>query len=255
MVAIGEGNNIPKTVARRRSPLSRGWKRAAQSPRFRRFIGNLAGRYIQFVGATNRLIYEGAFDYATADVTRPLIIAMWHGQHILLPTVRRKDHAMVALISRHRDGDLNAIAAEKLGLETVRGSAARDPGRVVERGGISGFLKLRTALKEGKSVCLTADLSNTTARRAGSGIIHLARASGAPIVPLAMATSRRRTISSWDRTTINLPFGRKAMVVGEPISVPAGADDELVETLRIALEVELNRITERAYALADRTDG
>ncbi len=218
-------------------------------------IGSAAAGYIRLVGATNRLTYEGSVDYAELDLSEPLIITMWHGQHLLLPVVRRKDHRVVVLISRHRDGDLQAIVAEKLGVETARGSAARDQSRIIERGGISGFLRLRGAIKEGKSVCLTADLSNTVARRAGPGIIQLARASGAPIAPLALATSRRKIVGSWDNTSVNLPFGRMAMVVGDFISVPADADDATIEEKRLALENELNRITERAYAIVDGQDG
>ncbi len=252
---IGKGGRIPSAAPRRKSLLGRGWRRAGRSPRVRGLVGSLAARYIKLVGATSRLIYEGEVDYATLDLSEPLIITMWHGQHILLPVVRRKDHVVVALISRHRDGDLNAIAAEKLGIETVRGSAAREQSKVIERGGISGFLKLRTALKEGKTVSMTADLSKTVARRAGSGIIQLARAAGVPIAPVALATSNRLTISSWDRTSVNLPFGRMAMVAGDFIRVPADADDQAIDDWRLALEKELNRITERASAIVDRRNG
>ncbi len=237
------------------SVIGRAWKRFGKSARLRGFLGNAAAGYIRLVGATNRLIYEGKVDYATLDLSVPLIITMWHGQHLLVPIVRRKEHRVVALISRHRDGEINAVAARKLGLETVRGSAARDRSRVIERGGISGFLKLRAALKAGISVTLTADLSQTVARRAGIGIIQLARASGVPIAPLALASSRRLSVASWDRASVNLPFGRMAMVVGEFISVPPDADAAAMERKRRELEAELDRITDRAYAIVDRRDG
>ena len=43
------------------------------------------------------------------------------------------------------------------------------------------------------------------------GIVTLARLSGRPIVPVALATSRRKVLEkTWDKTTINLPFGRGA---------------------------------------------
>jgi hypothetical protein len=250
-----EGRAIPEPARRRKSLLGRGWKRFGESRAVRRALGSAAASYIRLVGATSRLIYEGSVDYDTFDLDRPVIITMWHGQHLMLPAVRRKGHKVVALISRHRDGDLNAIVAEKLGVETVRGSAARERSRVVERGGISGFMKLRTALREGKSVTLTADLSRVVARRAGVGIVQLARASGVPIAPIALASSRRRVVNSWDHTTVSLPFGRIAMVVGDFISVPTNAGDDELEGRRLALERELNRITERANALADRRNG
>ncbi len=254
-MAVGSDEPAPARAPRRRSVFRRTLKSLGRSRGVQGLIGNTAAAYIKLVGATNRLVYEGSIDYAKLDLSVPVIITMWHGQHLLLPAVRRREHKVVALISRHSDGEINAIAARRLGVGTIRGSAARESSRVVERGGISGFLKLRAALKEGTSVMLTADLSQTVARRAGIGIIKLARASGAAIAPLALATSRRIEIASWDRTSVNLPFGRMAMVVGEFLSVPEDADDAAMEQKRLQLEAELNRITDRAYAIVDRRNG
>ena len=90
------------------------------------------------------------------------------------------------------------------------------------------------------------------ARVAGLGIIKLAQASGRPIYPSAIATSRRYVVNNWDRTTINLPFGRGAGVAAEPISVPADADDAGLEAARRLLEDRLNAATRRAYELVDQ---
>ena len=69
------------------------------------------------------------------------------------------------------------------------------------------------ALADGYSMALTADVPKVS-RVAGLGIVMLARASGRPIYPVAVATSRRIELDNWDRTAINLPFGRGAIVVG-----------------------------------------
>jgi lysophospholipid acyltransferase (LPLAT)-like uncharacterized protein len=105
-------------------------------------------------------------------------------------------------------------------------------------------------LQEGYIVALTADIPKV-ARVAGLGIIKLASASGRPIYPIAIATRRRLELKNWDRTAINLPFGRAARVAGEPIRVAADADGAALETARRALEASLNAATARAYALAD----
>ena len=72
---------------------------------------------------------------------------------------------------------------------------------------------------------------------------------------LAIASSRRIELKNWDRTAINLPFGRVAMVAGEPITVPPDADKAALETIRQQVERELNRVTARAYEIVDRTGG
>jgi lysophospholipid acyltransferase (LPLAT)-like uncharacterized protein len=56
---------------------------------------------------------------------------------------------------------------------------------------------------------------------------------------------------SWDKTTINLPFGRSSIVVGKPVFVPADADDAEMERKRQEVTESLNAATERAYKLAD----
>ncbi|MET0446524.1 MAG: hypothetical protein ABW151_18235, partial [Pseudorhodoplanes sp.] len=73
--------------------------------------------------------------------------------------------------------------------------------------------------------------------------------------PLALASSRRKVVDNWDRSTINLPFSRIVGVVGDPIRVAADADSDTLEAARVALENTLNEITERAYAIADGKRG
>ena len=82
----------------------------------------------------------------------------------------------------------------------------------------------------------------------------LAKHSGCPIVPIGLATSRRVRLSNWDRTCINLPFGRMVMVRGEPIRVARDADDSALEAARRAVEASLVAADARAYAIADGRD-
>ena len=84
------------------------------------------------------------------------------------------------------------------------------------------------------------------------GVILLARLSGRPIISAAIATSRRKVLEkSWDKTTINLPMGRRALAIGEPVYVPADADAGMMEMKRREVTDRLNAATERAYALVD----
>src|SRR5690242_21752351 len=106
------------------------------------------------------------------------------------------------------------------------------------------------ALADGYSVALTADVPKI-ARVAGLGIVMLARESGRPIFPVAIATSRRYVLHNWDKTTINLPFSRGAAVCGEPVHVPADATDAVLELYRQQVEDNLNTATERAYTIVD----
>ena len=55
-------------------------------------------------------------------------------------------------------------------------------------------------------------------------------------MPVAVVTSRRIDFDSWDKASIGLPFGRGAMVLGEPVHVPRDADAQTLEALRQSVE-------------------
>ncbi len=82
----------------------------------------------------------------------------------------------------------------------------------------------------------------------------LAKISGRPIVPIGVTTSRAIQFDNWDHSTIGLPFGRCAIVAGEPLSVPAQADEELMRSLRAELEDRIETVTRRAHELVGRKD-
>ena len=218
-----------------------------------RAVGFLAAEYLRLVWLTNRFTYEPADVYDIVEPQMPAIFVFWHGQHFMTPFIRIKaSYRAKVLISRHRDGEFNAIAAERLGIGTIRGSG--DHGSAFHRkGGVGAFKEMVHALEQNYNVALTADVPKR-ARVAGLGIMMLARESGRPIMPFAMVTSRFIRLKNWDRTTINLPFGRGALVGIKEISVPPDADAATMERLRLDLEATLNEATRRAYAIIGRPD-
>ena len=210
-------------------------------------LGTLAAAYLRLVWKTSRFALDPPDIYEAVEKDLPAILAMWHGQHFMAPFIKRARHRVKVLISRHRDGEINAVAAERLGIETIRGSG----GRFDRKGGVGAFREMVDALAQGYIVALTADVPKV-ARVVGLGIVMLARESGRPIFPIAVATSRRVELDNWDRSAVNLPFSRGAMVGGKAIRVAPDADDAELESCRRAVEAELNLVTARAYALVDR---
>ena len=226
------------------------WRRIGRQPWAKTAIGVAAAEYVRFVGKTTRLTVEppDARDRAEADM--PIIGAFWHGQHLLATNASKPSYKVQMLASRHRDGEVNAIAAERLGVGTIRGSGNHASG-FVHKGGVAAFQAMLDALKEGYSVALSADVPKVS-RVAGLGIIKLAQMSGRPIYALAIATRWRIVVDNWDRSTINLPFSRGAGVVPEPLRVAADADDAGLEAARRELENRLNTATRRAYEIVDQ---
>jgi lysophospholipid acyltransferase (LPLAT)-like uncharacterized protein len=226
-------------------------RRLAQSPAVQKALGFLTAEFLRLVWWTNRLVLEPADFYEKVEPELPIIVGLWHGQHFMSPFFSR-GHRVKVLISRHRDGEINAAAAKRLGVEPIRGSG--DHGRRFDlKGGVAAFKAMLTALQDGWNVALTADVPKVS-RVAGQGIVMLGRLSGRPIYPAAVATSRRITLENWDRSAVNLPFGTIAIVVGEPVRVPSDADEAMLEECRLAVEQRLKQATARAYAIVDRKD-
>jgi lysophospholipid acyltransferase (LPLAT)-like uncharacterized protein len=216
-------------------------------PWVQKSIGVSAAEYLRLVRKTSSFAIDPPDFYERVVPHVPFIAAMWHGQHFMMPFFRRDPLRAKVLISRHRDGEINSIAAERLGIGTIRGSGAHDR-EFHRKGGVGGFKRMLEALTQGFNIAITADVPKVS-RVAGRGIVQLARASGRPIYPVIPATNRRIQLDNWDRSTISLPFGHFVIAVGEPIFVAAKADDAALELARRAVEAGLNSTMERAYAI------
>ena len=203
-------------------------KRLGASRAVQQTAGVLAAEYLRLVWRTSRFVLEPADFYERVAPELPVIIAMWHGQHFMAPFLKRAEHKVKVLISRHRDGEVNAIAVERLGVPAIRGSGDHKR-RFDRKGGVGAFKGMLDALAEGYNMALTADIPK-------------------------VSRVRRIELANWDRTEVNLPFGRFAIVVGAPIRVLSDADEAAQEIARQAVEAGLNAATARAHALVDRSD-
>jgi hypothetical protein len=209
--------------------------------------------YLKLVRGTGRFVFEPADWRERMPPHFPAIIAMWHGQHFMIPFFRRPEDPMAVMISRHGDGEINAAAVERFGLIPVRGSGAHRPDQVRKRGGAEALRGLLSLLREGTSVGMTADVPKVS-RVAGRGIVTLAQLSGRPIIPVAVVTRPALHLASWDRTSVGLPFARGAMVIGDPVYVPRDTDAVGVEAARLRVQEGLDAVHARAYALVGGQD-
>ncbi len=226
-------------------------KRLLRSNFFLELVGWLGAAYLRLVRATSKLVVEPADIYERAEKDWPIITTLWHGQLFMAPMIYSKNEKVALLVSRHRDGEIVARIARHCGFEAIRGSGSPER-QVAAKGGAGAFRQMVRMLEAGASIGMTADVPKI-AEKAGRGVIALAQASGRPIYPLALMTSRGHIFEkSWDRACLPLPFGRLALVAGEPLHIPPDADENELETARRTLEERLKRATERACHLSDK---
>ncbi len=226
------------------------WKKVRKSRTFQIALGNILAAYLKLVWRTSRVTIEPADLYDRVDQAVPFILTFWHGQHFLMPFVAKPHHKAKVMISRHADADINAIAAEAFGIGTIRGSGTHGKD-ILRKGGISATQEAIRTLRDGVNVAMTADVPKIS-RIAGFGVITIARYSGRPIYPVAIATQKRKIAKSWDKASIHLPFGPAALVVGEAVHVAADASNEEQEAARQLVQQRLNEVTARAEEIVGR---
>ena len=199
-------------------------------------IGLGLAAYLGLVRRTTRFVSEPAdIDRAIAGQT-PLIVAMWHGQHLMISFAWPKSIArMAALISRHADAGAQAVALRYLGVAPVRGSGGRGD-RMRRKGGVIAIRELMRQLDAGVSVAMTADLPKRAAHRrprhrhAGASFRpadHSDRGRHAPALRLQFLGPRE------PRQAVRARRDRRSAI---SIHVAPDADDAALEAARRAVE-------------------
>jgi hypothetical protein len=217
-----------------------------RSSPFKRFqaaaIAAVGYQLIDLLGRTLRWRVEGCehFEAIRAAGQQP-VMAFWHGR-ILSATYYFRRRGIVVITSENFDGEWIARIIERFGYGTARGSTSR--------GGRKAMLQLVRDMEAGKAAGFTLDGPRGPARIAQPGAVWLARTTGNPVMPFHLEASSYWSLRSWDRTQIPKPFSRVALVIGEPLRVPADASDADLDQWRLELERRLRALEQRAVAVA-----
>lgn len=231
-------------------------KRFARSGAAMRLASSMIGGYIRLVHATSRWTVIGREHVSAAEEAgKGVILAFWHGRLLMAAAIRREtERPVYMLISAHRDGEIIARGVSGFGVDFIRGSAAdpKKPGK--DKSGASAIAQMVAALHDGAIVGFTPDGPRGPGERVKPGVIRLAQMSGAPIIPAAYSVNRAKRLSTWDRFLLAAPFSKGYYVAGAPIHVPAGADKDAREALRVKVESALLAVTADADRRAGRND-
>src|SRR5262245_58998632 len=212
------------------------------------WIGSMLARYIKFVHRTSWQTEAMTETLEQHYHHHPCIVAMWHGQFMLLPLIKPPFIPVDIMLARHRDAEILGETLRHFDMQLIRGAGAAARGR--DRGGAHAFMAAVQALRDGRTVAMTADVPGGKARCAGPGIVMVARQSGRPILPVAIATSRYLAFNTWSRMTVNLPFSGLGFAVGPMVRVPREATGPELESYREAVQTSLNQATALAFSRA-----
>ena len=147
-------------------------------------------------------------DHLARVASGPFVFALWH--HTLLPLLWWHRHRDITLlVSAHRDGELVARAARRMGYRLARGSSTRC--------GASGYRGLLRALAAGSVVAVTPDGPVGPAGVVKPGIVRAAQRAGAPVLPVTARVDHCWRLRSWDRLTVPRPFARVVVEYGRPL--------------------------------------
>jgi len=176
------------------------------------------------------------------DAGEPVLFSPWHC-HLLCGLyyfryVNRSSRPIVLMASPSRDGEFIAEITRQWGYLVFSGSR--------QKGGVQALQKIAVYLRQGHSGGLVADGSRGPALAAQKGVIFLAREGRVPILPVAVASTRKITFNTWDRFELPLPMHRLAVLVGEPLYVEPGDRGPLLEARRREFDTRLNLLFDQS---------
>ncbi len=201
-------------------------------------VAGVGAGVIRALGTTWRIDIQRQDLLEHARTRSPRVIfVFWHGRLLPLSFTHRNRRIHV-LASEHADGEMLGQTIRRLGFGHVRGSSTR--------GGARALLELAQKVRDGFDLGVTVDGPRGPRGVVKPGVVEVARQTGAAIIPITTASSRRRVFASWDAFELPAPFARVVVRYGEPVMVDAEADRAVMETRRLEVERALERITVEA---------
>lgn len=159
-----------------------------------------------------------------------VLLCSWHQQ--FFSAIRHfKTYAPyhpALMISQSKDGDIIAGIAEKSGWRAVRGSSSRDGGRALK--------EMVAHLKRSGLAAHVVDGPRGPAGVIKAGVVSLARATGAVVVPFYATSDRAWYFNSWDRFMLPKPFARVTLRFGEILDLTSGVTDKDFELHQLRLQ-------------------
>lgn len=173
---------------------------------------------------------------------QPIVLALWHGK-MIPPMYYLRNRGIHVLASSHRSSAWAFhFLLQRLGWCLIRGTS--------QRGGARALIEMVRKLKEGADIIITPDGPSGPVYKLKPGIIYLAQKTGAPIIPLGIASYPGKALKSWDRFLLPSLFGHAVLIFGEPFLIEKDLSEEEVIKRTSELENILNQLQVQAEQTA-----
>ena len=134
----------------------------ALSPRQKKQLARVTGRqlarFTRFVLKTSKVVMEPANGQSLVLEDYPPIVAVWHGQFMMVAALQPEGFEADAIVARHGDAEVIAEALLPFNVKLVRGAGSQGRKFKKERGGVSALRQAVRALNENRAVVITADV-------------------------------------------------------------------------------------------------
>lgn len=200
-----------------------------------KFLATIAHAIVRLFASTYRIRVEGYPQTETLEVGG--IFCGWHGRS-LIPAMSMRNKGVWVIISHSRDGEMQTAIFRKLGFQVIRGSTGR--------GGERALIESIRVLRKSGLMALTPDGPRGPEGIVQPGVLLMSKKTGAALYPVGSAADRCWIINSWDHYMVPKPFSKCLWLIGNPVFVPADADDAVLESFRLKLQEEIVRIQARA---------
>ena len=199
--------------------------------------------YIKLVASTSSIIIKNIespkFYWRN---NKPFILAFWHSQLMMISYCWNSESKINILASGHSDGRFGAIVGKYFKLNNIPTSSNEK----------SISLKpVFTLLRNSQYIGITPDGPRGPNQKVSEGIIKISKTTQVPIIPVGFASSKYKTLKSWDSFLITKPFSKSAFVWGKAIAIPKNCTNNEIEEYKNILEKELNICLEKAKIETD----
>ena len=208
--------------------------------------GRIAARIIwliaSFIASTMRWRWRDESGAFVTEPDKPVIFCIWHNRLALSLILYRRyvkwrwpHRRMAGMVSASRDGGMLARVLELFDVEPIRGSSSRR--------GAQALKEATSAVRQNLDLAITPDGPRGPCYELQPGIISVAQITGCTIIPVTYRLSWKKSLKSWDRFQIPLPFARCDVHLAKAVEVPRRLSAEELETTRANLEAVMRRIT------------